>query len=251
MNIRKALSHNKNHYNGTNKKLFITIHDTGNQSKGANAEMHRRFIDNGSSETWHYTVDDREAIQHFDHSIQCWHAGDSRGNGNLHSIGIEICVNSDGNYTQAIKNTVVLVQKLMKELNIDSNHVVQHNHWSGKDCPRQIRNGRDGINWNKFKEMLKSRSSSPMNKPEKAKTGWIAQNGKFTLAQALPLTVDDSGKGKLIATLPKGSTVAYNAYRIDQNGYVWIRQKREKGYGYMATGNSKNGKRVDYWGTFK
>lgn len=86
---------------------------------------------------------------------------------------------------------------------------------------------------------------------EKPKTGWIAQNGKFTLGQALPLTVDDSGKGKLIATLPKNSVVAYNAYRIDQNGYVWIRQKRDNGYGYMATGNSKNGKRVDYWGTFK
>ena len=127
--IRRSLNHNnKNHYNGRNKQLFITIHDTGNQSRGANAEMHRRFIENGSTSTWHYTVDKDEAIQHFEHTVQCWHAGDKRGNGNLNSVGIEMCINSDGDYVQTVKHTVKLVQKLMKELNIPIQNVVQHNH---------------------------------------------------------------------------------------------------------------------------
>lgn len=158
MKIRKEISNNTNHYNGTNKKLFITIHDTGNQSKGANAEMHRQFINNGSSSTWHYTVDKDEAVQHFEHSTQCWHAGDGRGNGNLNSIGIEMCINSDGDYVQTVKNTAELVKKLMKDLNVAIDNIVQHNHWSGKDCPRQMRNGREGINWNGFKEMVQGSS---------------------------------------------------------------------------------------------
>lgn len=46
-----------------------------------------------------------------------------------------------------------------------------------------------------------------------------------------------------------GQAIKYNAYMIDNN-YAWICQPRGSGYGYMATGNAKNGKRVDYWGSF-
>lgn len=163
--------HNKNHYGLGNQKRYITIHDTGNQSKGANAEMHARYIENGSKATWHYTVDDKQAIQHFSHDTQCWHAGDNRGSGNLHSIGIEICVNQDGNYKKAIENAVKLVQKLMKDLSIPSDHIVQHNHWSGKDCPRQLRNGKDGITWNDFLNKVKNNKEVSEDKLYKVQTG--------------------------------------------------------------------------------
>ena len=159
--IRKALSSNKNHYGGKNGKLYLTIHTTGNTNKGANAENHRKFINNGSSETWHYTVDSIEAVQHFDHAIQCWHAGDGKGNGNLNSIGIEMCVNSDGDYKKTVQNTADLVQKLMKDLNIPLKNVVQHNKWSGKDCPKELRKGKDGITWDDFKNMI---SKTPAKK---------------------------------------------------------------------------------------
>ena len=38
----------------------------------------------------------------------------------------------------------------MKKYNIPINNVVQHNHWSGKDCPKFLRSGSAGINWNGF-----------------------------------------------------------------------------------------------------
>lgn len=79
---------------------------------------------------------------------------------------------------------------------------------------------------------------------------WIKQNGTFTLGQNLPLTADASGKGRLIANISKGQAIKYDAF-MHSGGYVWIRQKRGNGYGYMATGYSKNGVRQDYWGTFK
>ena len=95
------------------------------------------------------------AIQTHDHSFKIWHAGDGRGPGNTESISIEICVNSDGNYKKSVENGAKLAAMILKEENIDISNMVQHNHWSGKDCPHEIRMGKDGITWTVFVEMVK------------------------------------------------------------------------------------------------
>lgn len=80
---------------------------------------------------------------------------------------------------------------------------------------------------------------------------WHAQNGVFTLDRAINLRKSPSASAGMIAILSKGSKVKYNAYGY-AGGYVWIRQKRSSGYGYMATGTEKNGKRTgEKWGSFK
>lgn len=79
---------------------------------------------------------------------------------------------------------------------------------------------------------------------------WKLQKGTFTLGKNINLRQSASPSGKLIGTLKKGDKVSYIAYKVDKNGYVWIKQKRSSGYGYLATGESKNGKRLDYWGKF-
>ena len=55
------------------------------------------------------------------------------------SIGIEICVNEGGDFEAAKANAAALVRLLMAEHGVALDHVVQHNHWSGKDCPQTIR----------------------------------------------------------------------------------------------------------------
>ena len=159
MKINKMLSNNKNHYTGVNKCKYITIHETGNTNKGANALNHAKYINNGSSVTWHYTVDDKQVIQHYKDSVQCWHSGDGRGDGNLNSIGIEMCVNSDGDFNKTILNTIELVKHLMNKHNIPIENVVQHNKWSGKDCPANIRSGKP-ISWGGFINMIKNTNSN-------------------------------------------------------------------------------------------
>lgn len=159
MKINRMISNNKNHYTGANKCKYITIHETGNTTKGANAHMHARYINNGSEVTWHYTVDDTQVIQHYEHTVQCWHAGDGKGDGNLNSIGIEMCINSDGDFNKTIENTIKLVQHLMKELNIPISNVVQHNKWNGKNCPATIRSGKP-ITWNTFINRIKNVDSA-------------------------------------------------------------------------------------------
>ena len=99
--------------------------------------------------------------------MQCWHAGSTKGN--KESIGVEICVNSDGDFKKAVKNAAELVKILMKRHGISVSNVVQHHHWSGKNCPTNLRNGSKGINWNDFKAMLSGKTSSVTNtsKPSK------------------------------------------------------------------------------------
>lgn len=148
-----------------NAKKYITIHQTANTSKGANAQAHANLQSNGNSRSasWHWTVDDKQAIQSFPHNVKCWHAGNSIGNNQ--SIGIELCVNSDANYKKVIENAAELVKKIMKEENISIMNVKQHNHWSGKNCPAQLRAGKDGISWNGFIDMIKGKEVKP-NKPQ-------------------------------------------------------------------------------------
>lgn len=146
---------NKNHYNGLNPKKYITIHQTGNTAKGANALTHGKLIMMGYNYTWHYTVDDKNIVKHFSDDVQCWHSGDGKGKGNTQSIGIELCINQDGDYVKTIENGVKLVKYLTNKYSIPINNVVQHNYWSGKDCPKQIRNGFAGITWSKFIELIK------------------------------------------------------------------------------------------------
>lgn len=163
MNIVKNLSNNKNHFKGYNPCNFITIHQTGNTGRGANALNHAKYINNGSGATWHYTVDSERVVQHYNDRVQCWHSGDGSGKGNTQSIGIELCINSDGNYNQTIKNAVELVKMLMKKYNISINNVVQHNKWSRKNCPMQIRAKKNGIGWVQFISMIEgSKVSTPV-----------------------------------------------------------------------------------------
>ncbi len=151
-------------YGHNNKKKFITVHETANTDRGADAATHGRLQQNGFSASWHYSVDDKQAVQSFPHTAQCWHAGDGRGDGNLNSIGIEICVNSDGDFKKAVENAAALVKKIMDDENISASNVVQHNNWSGKDCPHNLRSGSKGVSWSDFKAML---SGKPAAKPDK------------------------------------------------------------------------------------
>lgn len=159
MNITKMLSKNTNHFKGVNKRKYITIHQTGNKSKSANAIKHANYINNGSPTSWHYTVDDTQIVQHYLDTVQCWHCGDGSGTGNTQSIGIELCINEGSNYLKTILNGVELVQLLMKKYNIPITNVVQHNKWSGKHCPQQIRENYLGLSWNDFINKVKNISS--------------------------------------------------------------------------------------------
>jgi|GEM_PF-5324830 len=150
-------------YPGTNPCNYIVIHETANESTGANAKLHAKLQRNGFSASWHYSVGSDGVWQSFPDTVKCWHAGDGQyGKGNAQGIGIEICVNRDGDFKKTIANAVDLVKHLMKKHNIPVSNVIQHNVTSswGKDCPHYLRSGKKGVTWAQFKQMLTVQQSA-------------------------------------------------------------------------------------------
>jgi hypothetical protein len=123
---------------------FITVHSTDNTNIGANAESHRGFTHNGGGDehvSFHWVVDDHEAIQLLPHTEDAFHAGDGNGPGNRRSIGIETCVNADGDFERAKLNLASLLAMICAQEGIPVENIKQHNHFSpeGKNCPRRMR----------------------------------------------------------------------------------------------------------------
>lgn len=137
---------------------YIVIHDAGNKGKGANAVAHFNYFNGGDrNSSADFFVDDTEVMQINDYKkYYTWQCGDGKGKygiTNSNSIGIEICVNSDGDYNKAFKNAVELTKHLMKELNIPIDRVVRHYDASRKNCPASM-SGDDWALWNEFKRQI-------------------------------------------------------------------------------------------------
>jgi hypothetical protein len=141
-------------------RRWITVHETGNPSPGADAEMHRRFVHNGGGAvppnndgvSFTFVLDDHEIVWLLPLEEKSWQASDgANGTGNS-SISIETCVNSDGNWNRTQENLAQLVAYLATHVpERSTERIAQHNKWArdGKNCPTRMRAaGENG--WNKF-----------------------------------------------------------------------------------------------------
>lgn len=146
---------------------YITIHSTG--SPGGTAAAHARLLSTGRIRAktqwnrrgynfWHYTVDDREIVQHLPLNEVGEHA-DHDGPGNATSIGIEICeFREPARQRAAIERAAKLAAWLRRKYGLPLHHVVPHYHWTmhrfnhwNKPCPRILMDGgRPGRKWNAF-----------------------------------------------------------------------------------------------------
>ncbi len=168
---KKQIAYNRS--NRADSIKYIVIHDTGNTGKGSNAESHYKYFNGGNrGSSADFFVDSIQALQVNDYTkYYTWHCGDGHGKygiTNNNSIGIEICINCDGNYSEAFENAVRLTSQLMSELNIDINHVVRHYDASRKNCPQSMSlNG--WSNWHYFKELLGETEELTMEQYEELK----------------------------------------------------------------------------------
>ena len=181
---------NPNRPGGNYQKSYITIHETGNRDAGADAAAHANYLYNGANgETgYHYTVDDHEIYHHIPDNEKAWHAGDGgTGTGNLHSIGVELCVNADGDFEQTKKNAAWLAAKLMKDNGIPLTNVVQHNHWSGKNCPQTIR---ESGTWDAFLAMCQAEYDGGQPAPAPSGDAYTVQAGDCLSAIGQKLGMD-------------------------------------------------------------
>ncbi|MGM9612039.1 MAG: N-acetylmuramoyl-L-alanine amidase family protein [Butyricicoccus sp.] len=133
---------------------YVVIHETDNTRAGADAEGHNQFIhSNGLTEelSWHYTVDDHEIWHHIPDDETAFHAGDhmEEDGGNKNGIGVEMCVNADGDYEQTLRNAQKLAAELLHKYDLTIDGLKKHQDFSGKNCPSQLLNaGR----WEEFRQ---------------------------------------------------------------------------------------------------
>ena len=140
--------------------LGVTIHETANTTKGAGAINHANYLKNNAislNKSWHYCVDDELATRSIPENEVALHSGKARGN--YYTIAIEICVNEDGDFKKAVKNAAELTADILKRNKVTAKnyktYLYQHNDWSGKDCPHNLRASKP-VSWAFFlAEVLK------------------------------------------------------------------------------------------------
>lgn len=154
--VKKQIGYNRS--KRTQSIRYIVIHDTGNTGRGANASAHFNYFNGGDrSSSADFFADDKQVLQINDYTkYYTWHCGDGKGKygiTNANSIGIEICINSDGDYNAAFQNAAELTKHLMKELNIPLERVVRHYDASRKNCPASMRKNGWAL-WAEFKKRI-------------------------------------------------------------------------------------------------
>ena len=98
---------------------------------------------------------------------------------------------------------------------------------------------------NKPAENTNKPSQPSQNTQNEEKATWVKQEGTFITAGPINLRTAPSTKSAIIAQLPAGSEVNYDAYYQTGN-YVWLRQPRANNqYGYLVGRNHGQA-----WGTF-
>lgn len=148
----RLVKYNFSSRNGSSIK-YIVIHDTGNASKGADANAHYSFFNSADRQSSaHYFVDDSQVLRIIKDSDKSWHCGDGNGKygiTNENSIGIEICININSNFNIAFDKAAQLTSLLMREYNISISNVVRHYDASRKICPN-IMSKNNWLLWSDF-----------------------------------------------------------------------------------------------------
>jgi len=124
----------------------LVIHWTANQGKGANAVANRNYFNNPTTiASAHYIVDDTQIVQCLPENEMGYHVGANSykpealkqlsSYPNNCTIGIEMCVNSDGNFQAMYQNTVEHAADILKRYGWGVDKLWRHFDITGKNCP--------------------------------------------------------------------------------------------------------------------
>ena len=131
--------------------IWIVVHDTGISYAGKDAltfaknQWYTAYEYAERDASWGYTVDDHSIYQSYQDYLALWHATDGRtiGGGNYNGIGIEMCVNNDGNLELAILNDARLIAHLLLKYNLGMLNMAQHHDfYETKVCPEKLINSK-------------------------------------------------------------------------------------------------------------
>ena len=142
----------------------IVVHNTAND---ASADQEIRYMNKSEAEggrqvSYHYAVDDVEAVQGLPENRNGWHAGDGgKGKGNREGIAIEICYSKSGGerFIKAEQNAVELIVDILNRYGWGIEKVTKHQDYSGKYCPHRTLD----MGWDRFINMIKAKLNTNNN----------------------------------------------------------------------------------------
>ncbi|HFI0648238.1 TPA: N-acetylmuramoyl-L-alanine amidase [Streptococcus suis] len=250
---------------------WLTIHNTANNAS-ALAEI-SYMNGNWNEVSYHWAVDDVQAIQAIPHNRNAWHCGDgTNGTGNRKSIGIEICYSltpGHPKYAKAEDNGAKLAAIILHQMGWGIDRIRKHQDWSGKYCPHRIL---DNGNWEGFKGKVQAyllqlqgkavvapqpapKISTAQPRTVSANTGAreYAEAGVFTATEDIYFRNEPNLNGRTQGMYYKGESVTYDRVRVDYNGFVWISWiSASTGIRrWMPIKVRKNGQTTEVWGDVK
>lgn len=180
----------KNKYSRPGDKLLkvqaAIVHYTANPH--ANAEDHQKYFDGsdgggGRYAGAHIFVDKDEAVEIIPLDEVAYHANEKQpklptlrasapfyheGNANLLTIGIEMCIEKDGNFhpdtVERTRQVVKYLQDKFPQLRDTKNRIVRHYDVTGKNCPKPF--VEDEQKWKAFLSSIDQPIYKPVAKPK-------------------------------------------------------------------------------------
>lgn len=198
----------------------ITVHNTANDASALNEIKY--MINNNNEVSFHYAVDDIQAVQGLPLNRNGWHASDGNGPGNMSTIAIEICYSKSGGtkFDKAEENAAELIAQILKERGWGIDRVKRHYDYAPnkKYCPHRTMNK----GWDRFLNTVQSKlnggqASGQVNVYYRVKTqkhGWLPEVknlNDYAGYQDSPIT-------GLAIRVDKGSV----KYRVHLKGKAWL-----------------------------
>lgn len=196
------------------------------------------------------------------------------GNGNMRSIGIEICYSNDNGYSgaysarhrQAEENAALYAAYILNQFGWGTDRLRQHWDWSRKDCPHKMRAHK---RWNAFKNRVgqhlaaikkngqpaKETTTAPAQKGWQtnahgtqwmaSKGVWINGNQEITKRRGSPnRNAPSSGQ------MPRGQRLDYREI-ARSDGHIWLLDLKSSQWVPVKTWNARTGAVGPDWGTWR
>lgn len=167
----------------------ITVHNTANDASALNEIAY--MTNNNYEISYHYAVDDIQAVQGLPLNRNGWHASDGTGPGNMSTIAIEICYSLSGGarFDKAEENAAELIAMLLQERGWGIDRVKRHYDYAPnkKYCPHRTMDR----GWDRFLNMVRSKMGdseivTPNNevnvyyRVKTQKHGWLSEVKNLT-----------------------------------------------------------------------